>query len=1003
MGYKIVTLSANFRECQGSSPPGYRDRMVETALRRVPRRAKSVVRKAISRAVGVPLHEHATAAQDDRPSRELVREIARLRVQNLRSRRSVVDPASEAVVTMTTHGDRIRLVWVALESIARGTALPRRLILFLDAPELAAPLPAPLRRLQRRGLEILPAQPGLKVHAKYWPYVASILRHELPLVVSDDDMVYPSRWLRVLVDAHWARPELVHAFRAHEIPCSGGSLRPYREWQPARGTAPSFAHFGTGVSGQILPPHLLDRLRDAGEAFLERSPTADDVWINAVAVRNGIRTAQVEPQSRNFPFVPATQATGLYRENVAGGLNDLQLQRSLSTSEIERICSSLGVPAREPRRRRPPTFVSWGRFTDNPWQDIIEAGAAAAGLATVDLDHGASLEPVLDRAADGLAVHVNWTAPITHRAATEDEACRGVDELLAQIDALQRAGGALIWTIHNVAAHEQKHPRAERRLLSGLAARADVVHTMHPRTAAAMEEVWGIRIEREANIAHPSYLGLYPDVIDRASARAALGIPEDRTVVLLHGALREYKGVDALVDGFLAAQERRGDLHLLIAGRPGVGFDSAALEARLAHRADVTVHADHVPVDEVQRWHRAADVLAMPYRDGLNSGALQLAATFSLPVIAFPCMAVERAEEEGWAAVVDPARGEWLLDGLAALQPDAGRRAAQAALERSPEAAAAELARVALDAIAARSARLEPTAVAVIVSFGSAGLIERGLAPLLRRMRSVVVENPTDADEHARLERVAAVLDAELLEMHRNVGFGAAVRAGVKRALEMGARHVLLLNPDVRADPAAIERMLARASSEPEAIVAPRIHTPDGRLWFDGGVIDWDRGIARHRRPDEAQRALEWLTGACLLVPIHAWDRLGGFDDDYFLYWEDVDFTHRWLAHGTLAIEPSALVVHEVGGTQGSRGKSLGYTYYNARNRMLFAARHLGARGLARWVRSAPSYHAELLARSGAGDEAAREEHRAAAVRGTRNGTLRGIERLVRPRSAPND
>ena len=319
--------------------------MLEKALGRVPPRVRTAIRTGLSRAIGVPLHEHATAAQDDRPSRELVREIARLRLQNLRSRAPAVDDRSEAVVTMTTHGDRIRLVWVALESIARGSALPRRLILFVDEPELAHPLPAPLLRLQRRGLEILPAEPGLKVHAKYWPYVSSILHHELPLVVSDDDMVYPRRWLEALVEANRARPDLVHAFRAHEIPCVGGALRPYRDWQPARGTAPSFAHFGTGVSGQVLPPRLLDRLRDAGEAFLELSPRADDIWLHAIAVRTGIRTAQVEDASRNFPFVPATQASGLYVTNVAGGENDAQLARALAPADVVRICADAAALA----------------------------------------------------------------------------------------------------------------------------------------------------------------------------------------------------------------------------------------------------------------------------------------------------------------------------------------------------------------------------------------------------------------------------------------------------------------------------------------------------------------------------------------------------------------------------------------------------------------------------------------------------------------------------------
>lgn len=317
--------------------------MLPTVLRGVRDRARSTARSAAARAIGVPLEEHPSAAQDDRPTPELLREIFRLRIANLTSRRRVVDPQGTAVVSMTTHGARIRLVWVALESIARGERLPRRLVLFLDEPELARPLPSPLRRLQRRGLEILPAEPGLRVHAKYWPHVATTARHDLPLAVADDDMIYPRRWLRVLVEAHAARPELVHGFRVHEMQCSDGAIWPYHLWMPATGTAPSFAHFGTGVSGQILPTALLDRLHERGEAFLERAPRADDVWINATAVGMGIRTAQVEEQARNFPFVPATQASGLYQLNVAGRANDEQLARSLEPADVARICADFAV------------------------------------------------------------------------------------------------------------------------------------------------------------------------------------------------------------------------------------------------------------------------------------------------------------------------------------------------------------------------------------------------------------------------------------------------------------------------------------------------------------------------------------------------------------------------------------------------------------------------------------------------------------------------------------
>ena len=65
--------------------------------------------------------------------------------------------------------------------------------------------------------------------------------------------------------------------------------------------------------------------------------------LEAIAVRAGIRTAQVEDESRNFPFVPATQASGLYVTNVAGGENDAQLRRALAPGDVTSICADAAV------------------------------------------------------------------------------------------------------------------------------------------------------------------------------------------------------------------------------------------------------------------------------------------------------------------------------------------------------------------------------------------------------------------------------------------------------------------------------------------------------------------------------------------------------------------------------------------------------------------------------------------------------------------------------------
>lgn len=113
------------------------------------------------------------------------------------------------------------------------------------------------------------------------------------------------------------------------------------------------------------------------------------------------------------------------------------------------------------------------------------------------------------------------------------------------------------------------------------------------------------------------------------------------------------------------------------------------------------------------------------------------------------------------------------------------------------------------------------------------------------------------------------------------------------------------------------------------------------------------------------------MSGACLWITREVWELTGGFDDDYFLYWEDVDFSRRVVeGGGSLALVEDASAVHDEGGTQradheASRAKSEGYYYYNIRNRMLFAVRHLDEAAVQRWRRSIPRTAREVILRGG--------------------------------------
>lgn len=262
--------------------------------------------------------------------------IARYRLRN-RLATQLVTGSCPAVVSLTSYGERLDIVAYAIESITAGSVRPSRLILWVDDPEFTVETRPMLRRQMARGLEILPCE-DLGPHKKYYPYVATT-DDPAPLVTADDDILYPRRWLETLWKSHRETPEDFVGHRAVTIEMEGAALAPYPRWRPAVSTAASHRTFVTGGAGVVYPPRLLLALREEGMAFLESAPRADDVWINAVSVRAGVRARWTGDKSWAWSY-PRSQGNALHHENASQGGNDVQINRTYGDREREAILSA---------------------------------------------------------------------------------------------------------------------------------------------------------------------------------------------------------------------------------------------------------------------------------------------------------------------------------------------------------------------------------------------------------------------------------------------------------------------------------------------------------------------------------------------------------------------------------------------------------------------------------------------------------------------------------------
>jgi beta-1,4-mannosyltransferase len=205
--------------------------------------------------------------------------------------------------------------------------------------------------------------------------------------------------------------------------------------------------------------------------------------------------------------------------------------------------------------------------------------------------------------------------------------------LLAFLGALnnfQRAGGRVVYTVHNLAGHDGNETAADRRATRWLLRHADALHVHDEGTAVAAAQVRRHR-QGVVVIPHANYVGFYPNQVGRAAARRELGLGEDAFVYVFLGQMRPYKGLEELLPAFTGVPGE--DRVLVIAGEPAHGYER--IIAALSHRDPrVRFYPGFVPPERVQVFLNAADLCVLPYRRITTSGAALLALSFGLPVLA---------------------------------------------------------------------------------------------------------------------------------------------------------------------------------------------------------------------------------------------------------------------------------------------------------------------------------------------------------------------------------
>ena len=225
----------------------------------------------------------------------------------------------------------------------------------------------------------------------------------------------------------------------------------------------------------------------------------------------------------------------------------------------------------------------------------------------------------------------------------------------------------------------------------------------------------------------------------------------------------------------------------------------------------------------------------------------------------------------------------------------------------------------------------------VTVTYSPGPHLERFLASLsMATERPVTVlladNGSTDGTPQAAVERYPNV---RLFDMGANLGYGTAVNRAVAQLDDDD--WMIVANPDVQWGPGSIDALLGAAARWPRAgALGPLVRDPDGSVYPSARHLPslirgsmhavlgpfWKRNpwttAYRQERFEPTERPVGWLSGSCLLVRRSAFSQIGGFDERYFMYMEDVDLGDRLGKAGWLSVYvPSAEVLHHKGHSTG--------------------------------------------------------------------------------------
>lgn len=226
-------------------------------------------------------------------------------------------------------------------------------------------------------------------------------------------------------------------------------------------------------------------------------------------------------------------------------------------------------------------------------------------------------------------VHLHWLNVFMDL--TKENGC---DEVFKTIKIAKKMGYKIIYTAHNIISHDTEHRDREISFRKKLIREFDYILSHGEFAKNKLINVVSADPKKIYIIEHGVYGDYYPNTISKDEARKKFDLKEDDFVFLFLGNIKGYKGIEPLLNAFDNVRKKYPNAKLIIAGKVTDENSKIILEVAVLKNKNIIYRPGFVKDDDIQNYFKASNIMVLPYKNILTSGAALLSVTFNTPIIA---------------------------------------------------------------------------------------------------------------------------------------------------------------------------------------------------------------------------------------------------------------------------------------------------------------------------------------------------------------------------------